>query len=231
MTGTRTLFCVSCSVSMWGGSRALPQGEAKCRECRRKETTHKRVCPDCGGIKSTKSTRCWDCTNKAKTIRALGDHRLVRAHREQEAPGMRPCDRARLLSKWKRQNKHCAYCTDSADTIDHVVPLVRGGTNYEGNLVPACKSCNSSKGGRTVIEWRTGKPARRMTNPVKWKRKTEQLAIKGERVQSVRVCVCGVAYTGRRSDYCSTRCQARSAYRMKVGVPLDAAPYGVRASA
>ena len=34
------------------------------------------------------------------------------------------------------------------------------------------------------------------------------------------------AYLTRLSDAC-----ARSAYRMKVGVPLDAAPYGVRASA
>jgi hypothetical protein len=31
---------------------------------------------------------------------------------------------------------------------------VRGGTNYEGNLTPACKQCNSSKAARLLVEWR-----------------------------------------------------------------------------
>ena len=30
-------------------------------------------------------------------------------------------------------------------TIDHVIPLSRGGTNWPANLRPACRSCNSSK--------------------------------------------------------------------------------------
>jgi 5-methylcytosine-specific restriction endonuclease McrA len=39
-------------------------------------------------------------------------------------------------------------------TIDHIVPLARGGTNYEGNLTPACRPCNSSKGTLLLVEWR-----------------------------------------------------------------------------
>lgn len=54
-------------------------------------------------------------------------------------------------------------------------------------------------------------------------------AIKGEQ-DVLRVCLCGSAYVGQ-GRYCSERCRARSAYRMKAGIPLDAAPYGVRASA
>lgn len=42
----------------------------------------------------------------------------------------------------------CAYCNALADTVDHVVPLARGGRNELGNLVPACKWCNFSRGGR-----------------------------------------------------------------------------------
>lgn len=50
----------------------------------------------------------------------------------------------------------CAYCTKiSILTIDHVVPLSRGGTNWIGNILPACKSCNSSKNDSLLIEWRT----------------------------------------------------------------------------
>jgi len=37
---------------------------------------------------------------------------------------------------------------------DHVVPLSRGGSHGEGNLVPACAPCNLSKGSLTVMEWR-----------------------------------------------------------------------------
>jgi 5-methylcytosine-specific restriction endonuclease McrA len=55
----------------------------------------------------------------------------------------------------------CVYCEARFDrasstrcrTVDHVLPLVRGGTNASDNLVPACKACNSSKNKRTVEEW------------------------------------------------------------------------------
>jgi 5-methylcytosine-specific restriction endonuclease McrA len=47
----------------------------------------------------------------------------------------------------------CAYCGDSANTRDHVVPLNRGGSDWIDNIVPACRSCNSSKGNRLIWEW------------------------------------------------------------------------------
>lgn len=34
----------------------------------------------------------------------------------------------------------------SDQTIDHVIPLARGGSNWPANLRPACRSCNSRKG-------------------------------------------------------------------------------------
>jgi 5-methylcytosine-specific restriction endonuclease McrA len=40
----------------------------------------------------------------------------------------------------------CAYgCGRPGETIDHVWPFARGGVSAPGNLVPACRSCNSSK--------------------------------------------------------------------------------------
>lgn len=49
----------------------------------------------------------------------------------------------------------CFYC-GSKEKIqaDHVVPLSRGGRHSIGNLVPACRSCNSSKSDKTIMEWR-----------------------------------------------------------------------------
>jgi 5-methylcytosine-specific restriction endonuclease McrA len=48
----------------------------------------------------------------------------------------------------------CAYCGSNEKlTVDHVVPLSRGGTSDLSNLVPCCFSCNSSKGNKTANEW------------------------------------------------------------------------------
>jgi 5-methylcytosine-specific restriction endonuclease McrA len=37
--------------------------------------------------------------------------------------------------------------------MDHLVPLIRGGTSSKGNVVPACKSCNNKKKHLLPIEW------------------------------------------------------------------------------
>src|SRR5689334_10421677 len=42
----------------------------------------------------------------------------------------------------------CAYCPAEANTIDHVVPLSKGGLHTASNIVPACKACNSRKHNR-----------------------------------------------------------------------------------
>lgn len=48
----------------------------------------------------------------------------------------------------------CAYCGSSGKmTIDHVVPLSRGGTHAIGNLLPACQPCNFSKHTKFLYEW------------------------------------------------------------------------------
>lgn len=52
----------------------------------------------------------------------------------------------------------CVYCNERpAIEWDHVVPIVRGGRHAIGNLVPACRTCNASKGARTLMEWRIWK--------------------------------------------------------------------------
>jgi len=71
--------------------------------------------------------------------------------------GLGENQRRRLLDRWKAQQKSCSFCPALATTVDHVIPLSRGGTNFIGNLLPACKSCNSSRAYRYIMEWRVGK--------------------------------------------------------------------------
>ncbi|HIE64951.1 MAG: HNH endonuclease [Nitrospira sp.] len=60
---------------------------------------------------------------------------------------------------WKRQTSRgtCYYCHQafkpSELTMDHVVPMVRGGRSTKGNVVPACKECNTKKRDQLLMEW------------------------------------------------------------------------------
>ena len=60
---------------------------------------------------------------------------------------------------WKRQcaKGRCHYCgnhTPAAGlTMDHIVPVARGGRSTKGNVVPACKSCNIKKKQLLPMEW------------------------------------------------------------------------------
>jgi 5-methylcytosine-specific restriction endonuclease McrA len=49
----------------------------------------------------------------------------------------------------------CTYCGSSDKIeIDHIVPLSKGGRHSIGNLTPACRMCNASKGNKFLTEWR-----------------------------------------------------------------------------
>ena len=50
----------------------------------------------------------------------------------------------------------CAYCGSTSNiTRDHIEPVSKGGFNLISNIVPACRSCNSSKHNKPLIKWYT----------------------------------------------------------------------------
>ena len=59
--------------------------------------------------------------------------------------------RKRLLA---RDKGICAYCSKPATTVDHVLPVSRGGKSSWLNTVASCSPCNNKKGDRTVAESR-----------------------------------------------------------------------------
>lgn len=158
-------------------------GIYRCHPCRRIEplrhdgVSGKRVCEHCrqrpvarrGASARFCSLRCFGLWQAERT---RGDRPLTtkmrRADRSRRTPGLSEKMRRRLLYRWRAQGRRCTYCGGGCETVDHVVPLARGGTNYEGNLVPACRRCNSSKADRLLIEWRLGKPVGTTWTPRPW---------------------------------------------------------------
>ena len=70
--------------------------------------------------------------------------------------------RAKNSSQWKKVRKRiiardqgiCAYCgQENSTTVDHVLPVARGGDDSESNLVCACVSCNTSKGKKMPFDF------------------------------------------------------------------------------
>lgn len=82
---------------------------------------------------------------------ALADPKRIKKERE----------KARELRKsqwWREKIREglCHYCGKKFDpkslTLDHVVPLARGGTSSRGNVVPACAGCNRDKKLQTPVD-------------------------------------------------------------------------------
>ncbi len=58
---------------------------------------------------------------------------------------------AEWLELKKKFNNLCARCGQEKPlTVDHVIPLVAGGSNSIDNIQPLCLSCNSAKGTKTI---------------------------------------------------------------------------------
>lgn len=59
-----------------------------------------------------------------------------------------------LIEKFERMGNVCFYCGEGRPlTIDHDIPLSRGGTDDISNILPSCRSCNSRKNKKTAVEF------------------------------------------------------------------------------
>ena len=95
----------------------------------------------------TERRRKWEANNK-EAIRHLASVRRAKIKNN----GIFAISKKELS---KLYSSPCFYCGSTEKiTMDHVVPIDRGGTHSIGNLVPACSRCNSSKRVKTIMEWR-----------------------------------------------------------------------------
>lgn len=87
----------------------------------------------------------------------------MRQHQRRAKIGPISRESIQAIEKIKKGGAHCSYCRRELPyahrTIDHIVPIrlaeiYGGNVNEPTNLVIACMSCNSSKGKKTIQQWR-----------------------------------------------------------------------------
>lgn len=142
-------------------------GKAKYRATRRDELNAKqreryRQNPDI----TTQSSRRWRAANRERKNaserarrmrnweRSSQLTRISKAKRRDHIAGARYrlCD-WQALCAWLGGVCLCCHGAEPI-TVDHVIPLSRGGTNTIGNLQPLCDRCNKSKGARRTTDYR-----------------------------------------------------------------------------
>lgn len=67
--------------------------------------------------------------------------------------------RALRASQWWKRKRGAGICHHCGEkfppgdlTMDHLVPIIRGGKSTKGNLVPSCKRCNTERKYRLPFE-------------------------------------------------------------------------------
>lgn len=92
---------------------------------------------------------------------AVSKYHILDAQHTDPVRIRRERDKARELKKtrwWLDQVNRgiCHYCQKKFKpkdlTMDHLLPLARGGTSAKGNIVCACRPCNQSKKLETPVD-------------------------------------------------------------------------------
>ena len=79
---------------------------------------------------------------------------------EEELQREREKARAMRKTRWLKQRLargYCHYCGRSFPpdelSMDHIVPIIRGGKTTKGNVAVVCKECNNKKKYLLPVEW------------------------------------------------------------------------------
>lgn len=167
-------------------NRAAEDGfQHRCRKCQMAVYREKRMSAGLPvrGKKQTQEERRakareYQRSTKNSVLRRAQNYERVlageRASRNKHKESYRPIKNARqgvrnrilgdkkflILPKELRRlySNPCSFCgSTEKQSLDHRIPLSRGGRHSIGNLMTLCFSCNSSKNARYLIEWRQAK--------------------------------------------------------------------------
>jgi len=130
--------------------RRLTDEERKARKRERSRAWNE---ANAGRVRET--TRAWKEANPGRVRIAgrLAKHRRRALKAGSASKGFPRQTIATRALIYKLFNAQCAYCGAPATTDDHVIALSQGGADTPLNIVPACESCNFSKGAKPVEAW------------------------------------------------------------------------------
>lgn len=156
--GLRT--CLVCGVEQPLSEFKIVRGRPRrreCRSCRRPVLKPKpwsranRLPPDVHLAHRRDSMRRYYKTEKGRANK----QRKEQKRRAAAAGAVSSLTRIQWDKIQNAYGGRCAYCRCDLKraTMDHVVPVSRGGAHAAGNVVPACRSCNSKKCDRRWAPW------------------------------------------------------------------------------
>ena len=140
---TKTPLCLKCRYLYRDcsncGKRFKYDGRSQCLECR-----PIRRCRRCGGTVSEENKR--HCHSCIEIIGSERDRAVARRASNEHY-------RAPTINLDGIYGAPCVYCGEYSNTVDHIMPIARGGLHVIENLVPACGKCNGSKNAKLLTEW------------------------------------------------------------------------------
>lgn len=115
-----------------------------CYDCQEKYIKeHTRPCVECQKvIYINRTQRCKECKRK-RTRRT----NVVNKHKQRTS--LMGLESNLSTAAWNRTLKYfnykCVYCGRQYESLDHYIPVDKGGSTTIENCVPACQRCNSAK--------------------------------------------------------------------------------------
>jgi 5-methylcytosine-specific restriction endonuclease McrA len=109
-------------------------------------------------------TKKWQAANPEKVLESSRKYRRTHPEKMRERERRRRALEAGAEGKFTEQEwselkesygQRCVYCNSKVEKLepDHIEPLSRNGNNNIANIVPACRSCNSSKQDTPLLIW------------------------------------------------------------------------------
>jgi len=113
-------------------------------------TTHvEGVCRVCGDAANKPAgLLCWRCRHARRKVKKITARQLNHRRKLNTA--------ASRAYRWILLGDLCSYCqARPATTIDHIVPVSKGGRSHVENLTGSCQSCNQAKASTDLLTFFT----------------------------------------------------------------------------
>jgi len=158
-------ICPECGSEFLSGVTRNGRTNSYCANCRNKIYTRRYTASEGGQIQSKKRRKTLrGITTKHNYNHSLKGKITSQKYRQSEkgrAARLRARTKRRVTlgvvastltaEEWREIKKQyqyrCVYCGQKLSlTIEHAVPISKGGTHTKNNVVPACFQCNSRRG-------------------------------------------------------------------------------------